>query len=251
MGDVGTCGGSGLEGSGPLGPRLLDELAARAATVRMGASSSLADSDHFLIKYAELESRYLSGRAWVREVLTSAETEAAELASTYNLQVVPIPTNKPLARIDQADLIYKTEEAKFNAVVDDIYERHEKGQPVLIGTTSVERSEYLSRLLTERGVKHNVLNAKFHEQEAQIVAEAGRLGAVTVATNMAGRGTDVVLGGNLTQFMERYLPELRRLVSALNTFENSADYIKLCRYPKRASMLGVALHFIQEFLEKI
>ncbi|MGF6883454.1 preprotein translocase subunit SecA [Nocardia sp. GAS34] len=126
----------------------------------------------------------------------TAETEAAELHQTYTLGVVPIPTNRPMVRKDQPDLIYKTEEAKFAAVADDITERHEQGQPVLIGTTSVERSEYLSKLLTKRGIPHNVLNAKFHEQEAQIVAEAGRPGAVTVATNMAGRGTDIVLGGN-------------------------------------------------------
>ncbi|GAA4473253.1 preprotein translocase subunit SecA [Rhodococcus olei] len=126
----------------------------------------------------------------------TAETEAAELHQTYELGVIPIPTNKPMVRVDQGDLIYKTEEAKFAAVVDDVAERHAKGQPVLIGTTSVERSEYLSRQFTKRGIAHNVLNAKFHEKEAQIVAEAGRTGAVTVATNMAGRGTDVVLGGN-------------------------------------------------------
>lgn len=126
----------------------------------------------------------------------TAETEAAELHSIYNLGVVPIPTNKPMIRADESDLIYKTEESKFAAVADDIVERHERNQPVLIGTTSVERSEYLSKLLTKRGIPHNVLNAKFHEQEAQIIAEAGRPGAVTVATNMAGRGTDIVLGGN-------------------------------------------------------
>ncbi|WP_408015891.1 preprotein translocase subunit SecA [Rhodococcus chondri] len=126
----------------------------------------------------------------------TAETEAAELHQIYSLGVIPIPTNRPMVRVDQGDLIYKTEEAKFAAVVDDVVERHEKGQPVLIGTTSVERSEYLSRQFTKRGVPHSVLNAKFHEQEAQIIAEAGRAGAVTVATNMAGRGTDVVLGGN-------------------------------------------------------
>jgi preprotein translocase subunit SecA len=126
----------------------------------------------------------------------TAETEAAEFDQIYKLGVLPIPTNKPMIRKDQGDLIYKTEEAKFAAVVDDITERHELGQPVLIGTTSVERSEYLSRQLKKRDIPHNVLNAKFHEQEAQIVAEAGRTGAVTVATNMAGRGTDVVLGGN-------------------------------------------------------
>lgn len=126
----------------------------------------------------------------------TAETEAAELHSIYALGVVPIPTNKPMVRADQSDLIYKTEEAKFAAVVDDVTERHEKGQPVLIGTTSVERSEYLSKQFTKRGIPHNVLNAKFHEKEAEIIAEAGRPGAVTVATNMAGRGTDIVLGGN-------------------------------------------------------
>ncbi|MET9028210.1 preprotein translocase subunit SecA [Nocardia sp. NPDC004168] len=126
----------------------------------------------------------------------TAETEAAELHQIYSLGVVPIPTNKPMIRADQSDLIYKTEEAKFSAVVDDVTERHENGQPVLIGTTSVERSEYLSKQFTKRGIPHNVLNAKFHEKEAEIIAEAGRPGAVTVATNMAGRGTDIVLGGN-------------------------------------------------------
>ena len=126
----------------------------------------------------------------------TAETEAAELHEIYKLGVVPIPTNKPMIRADEADLIYKTEESKFAAVADDIVERHENNQPVLIGTTSVERSEYLSKLLTKRSVPHNVLNAKYHEQEAQIIAEAGTPGAVTVATNMAGRGTDIVLGGN-------------------------------------------------------
>lgn len=126
----------------------------------------------------------------------TAETEAAELHQIYNLGVIPIPTNRPMVRADQADLIYKTEEAKFHAVVDDVVERYEAGQPVLIGTTSVDRSEYLSKQLTKRGVPHNVLNAKFHEKEAQIIAEAGRPGTVTVATNMAGRGTDIVLGGN-------------------------------------------------------
>jgi preprotein translocase subunit SecA len=126
----------------------------------------------------------------------TAETEAAEFMSTYKLGVVPIPTNKPMARIDQSDLVYKNEEAKFQQVVEDIVERHEKGQPVLVGTTSVEKSEYLSRLLAKRGVRHEVLNAKNHAREAAIVAQAGRLASVTVATNMAGRGTDVMLGGN-------------------------------------------------------
>jgi preprotein translocase subunit SecA len=126
----------------------------------------------------------------------TAETEAAEFMSTYKLGVVPIPTNKPMIRVDQPDLVYKNEEAKFAQVVEDIAERHQKGQPVLVGTTSVEKSEYLSRLLAKKGVRHEVLNAKNHAREAAIVAQAGRLGSVTVATNMAGRGTDIMLGGN-------------------------------------------------------
>ncbi|HTN78762.1 MAG TPA: preprotein translocase subunit SecA, partial [Acidimicrobiales bacterium] len=126
----------------------------------------------------------------------TAQTEASELASTYNLQVVPIPTNRPMVRVDQQDLIYKTEDGKFEAVVEDLVERWESGQPVLVGTVSVEKSEKLSRLLQKRGVAHEVLNAKQHTREAHIVAQAGRLGAVTVATNMAGRGVDILLGGN-------------------------------------------------------
>ncbi len=126
----------------------------------------------------------------------TAQTEAAELHQIYKLGVVPIPTNKPMIRTDETDIIYKTEDAKFSAVVDDIVERHEAGQPVLIGTASVSKSELLSNLLLRAGVKHEVLNAKHHAREAAIIAQAGREGAVTVATNMAGRGTDIMLGGN-------------------------------------------------------
>ncbi len=126
----------------------------------------------------------------------TAETEAAEFMSTYKLGVVPIPTNKPMVRLDQQDLIFKNEEVKFHMVVQDIAERHAKGQPILVGTTSVEKSEYLSKLLAKAGIKHEVLNAKNNAREAVIVAQAGRFGAVTVATNMAGRGTDIMLGGN-------------------------------------------------------
>jgi preprotein translocase subunit SecA len=126
----------------------------------------------------------------------TAQTEANELHQTYKLGVVPIPTNKPMIRVDENDLIYKTEDAKFAAVVDDIAERHENGQPVLVGTTSVAKSERLSSLLLRRGIPHEVLNAKNHAREAAIIANAGRKGAVTVSTNMAGRGTDIMLGGN-------------------------------------------------------
>jgi preprotein translocase subunit SecA len=126
----------------------------------------------------------------------TAQTEAAELGGTYKLQVVPIPTHRPMIRIDQSDLIYKNEEAKFDAVVEDITERYEKGQPVLVGTISVEKSERLSRLLEKRGIPHEVLNAKQHAREAEIVTQAGRLKGITVATNMAGRGVDILLGGN-------------------------------------------------------
>ncbi len=127
----------------------------------------------------------------------TAMTEASEFDKIYSLGVVPIPTNKPMARVDAADLVYRTEEAKYDAVVDDIAERHEKGQPVLVGTVSVEKSEHLSTKLRKRGIPHSVLNAKVHADEAKIVAMAGHKGAVTVATNMAGRGTDIMLGGSV------------------------------------------------------
>jgi preprotein translocase subunit SecA len=126
----------------------------------------------------------------------TAVTEAAEFEHIYKMGVVEIPTNRDMIRQDQADLVYKTEEAKFNAVVEDLVERYEKGQPCLVGTVSIEKSERLSRMLDRRGVQHHVLNAKQHEREAYIVAQAGRKGAVVVATNMAGRGVDIILGGN-------------------------------------------------------
>lgn len=130
----------------------------------------------------------------------TAMTEASEFDKIYELGVVPIPTNKPMARVDQADLVYRTEEAKYDAVVQDIAERHEKGQPILVGTVSVEKSEHLSQKMKKRGIPHSVLNAKVHADEAKIVAMAGHKGAVTVATNMAGRGTDIMLGGS-TEFL--------------------------------------------------
>jgi len=135
----------------------------------------------------------------------TANTEAGEFAHTYALEVVSIPTNRPMIRTDEPDLIYKTEDAKFNALADDIKERYDVGQPVLVGTISVEKSEKLSRLLDKRGIEHSVLNAKAHEREAGIVTQAGRIGAVTVATNMAGRGVDILLGGNPEGLAEQEL----------------------------------------------
>lgn len=132
----------------------------------------------------------------------TAQTESEEFQEIYKLDVVEVPTNKPILRKDMPDSVYKTENGKFNAVIDVICEAHEKGQPVLVGTISIEKSELLSKMLKKRGVKHNVLNAKQHEKEAEIVAQAGKLGAVTIATNMAGRGTDIILGGN-AEFMAK------------------------------------------------
>ena len=135
----------------------------------------------------------------------TAETEAAEFYNTYGLHVVPIPTNLPIVRKDQVDFIYRSEMGKYNALVEDIIERNEKGQPVLVGTISVEKSELVSDLLNKRGIHHNVLNAKLHAKEADVVAQAGRIGSVTVATNMAGRGVDIILGGNPEALAERDL----------------------------------------------
>jgi len=149
----------------------------------------------------------------------TAMTEAAEFMQIYKLGVIPIPTNKDMRRIDQSDLIYKTEKAKFEEVSNDIAERHKKGQPVLVGTVSVEKSETLSQVLKRRGIPHEVLNAKQHEREAAIIARAGTIGAVTVATNMAGRGTDIMLGGN-PEFMADF--ELQR--QGISPVENGEEY---------------------------
>jgi preprotein translocase subunit SecA len=151
----------------------------------------------------------------------TAQTEAGEFNKVYKVGVVTIPTHRPMIREDRADVIYKTEQAKFNAVIEDIAERHQAGQPVLVGTVSVENSEILARLLTRRGIPHSVLNAKFHAREAEIVAQAGRKGAVTVATNMAGRGTDILLGGN-PEFLAAN--ELRQ--RGLDPLENAEEYDK-------------------------
>ncbi|WP_431942393.1 preprotein translocase subunit SecA [Micromonospora marina] len=151
----------------------------------------------------------------------TAQTEAGEFNKVYKVGVVTIPTHRPMVRLDRPDVIYKTEKAKFNAVVEDIAERHEQGQPVLVGTVSVENSEILSHMLRRRGIPHSVLNAKFHAKEAEIVAQAGRKGAVTVATNMAGRGTDILLGGN-PEFLAAN--ELRQ--RGLDPVEQPEEYAK-------------------------
>jgi len=154
----------------------------------------------------------------------TAETEASEFVGTYGLHVVPVPTHRPIARADEGDLIYKTEEAKFDACINDIVERSERGQPVLVGTASVEKSEVLSRMMDKRGVAHEVLNAKQHHREAEIVTQAGRLRAVTVATNMAGRGVDILLGGNPEGLAMR---DLRSQGLDTDTEEGRARYDEL------------------------
>ena len=151
----------------------------------------------------------------------TAMTEEAEFREIYKLDVVEIPTNRPMIRKDLSDVVYKTEKAKFNAVIDDIEERHKTGQPVLVGTISIEKSEELSALLKRRGIRHEVLNAKYHEKEAEIIAQAGHKGAVTIATNMAGRGTDIMLGGN-AEYMAK--SEMRRMQFSEELIEASTAY---------------------------
>ena len=138
----------------------------------------------------------------------AASTEAEEFNEIYGLGVVEIPTNRPIAREDEDDQIYRTAREKFEGVVKEIKEANAKGQPVLVGTTSIERSEFISEVLTKDNIPHNVLNARQHEQEAQIVADAGKPGAVTIATNMAGRGTDIQLGGNVEMRVMAALAEV-------------------------------------------
>ena len=156
----------------------------------------------------------------------TAMTEKSEFEEIYNLDVIEIPTNKPMLRADMDDIIYKNEPAKFRAVIRDIRESHEKGQPVLVGTVSIEKSEKLSSLLKREGIKHEVLNAKFHEKEAEIIAQAGKFGAVTIATNMAGRGTDIMLGGNSEYLAKQemrklgYSDELIEQATAFNETDN-------------------------------
>ena len=155
----------------------------------------------------------------------TAETEATEFKEIYNLDVLVIPTNKPVIRVDYPDVIYKTKDAKFKNVVKEIEELHKKGRPVLVGTASIETSEYLSSLLKKRGIKHHVLNAKHHEKEAEIIAQAGRIGAVTIATNMAGRGTDILLGGN-PEFLAKEILRKKGLTPEEATEEQYREALK-------------------------
>ena len=184
----------------------------------------------------------------------TALTEEAEFAAIYKLDVVEIPTNRPVARIDHNDVVYKTEMGKFNAIIQQVIACHEKGQPVLVGTVSIEKSEILSKLLKRAGVPHNVLNAKYHEKEAQIVAQAGKYGAVTIATNMAGRGTDIVLGGN-AEYMAKN--ELRKqnyteeLLAEADSFAETDDPEILAVRAKYEQLLADFKAEIKDEAEKV
>src|SRR3954466_10215028 len=158
----------------------------------------------------------------------TADTEAQEFASIYKLDVMVIPTNRPMKRVEEADSVYRTEKEKYDAIVNDILDKQKTGRPVLVGTVSIEKSERLSKLLKLRGIKHVVLNAKFHAQEAEIVAQAGRKATVTIATNMAGRGTDILLGGN-PEFMARQQALSDQIADKLpkgqEKFVDDADFV--------------------------
>ena len=185
--------------------KIVDEFTGRIMEGRRyseGLHQALEAKEHVLVRQENQTLATITLQNYFRlyEKLSgmtgTAMTEDAEFRQIYKLPVMAIPPNKPVIREDLNDLIFRTIDAKFNAVADDISERHNAGQPCLVGTVSIESSERLSRLLSKRGIKHEVLNAKNHEREAAIIAQAGRTGAVTIATNMAGRGTDILLGGN-------------------------------------------------------
>jgi len=184
----------------------------------------------------------------------TALTEEEEFNAIYNLDVVEIPTNRPIARVDQTDVVYKTEMGKYRAIIRQVKECHAKGQPVLVGTISIERSELLSKLLKREGIPHNVLNAKFHEMEAQIVAQAGKYGAVTIATNMAGRGTDIMLGGN-AEFLAK--SELRKtdmpeeLLQEADSYAETSDPEILAVRAKYAELLQKYKAEIADEAEKV
>ncbi len=173
----------------------------------------------------------------------TADTEAEEFAKIYNLDVVVIPTNKPMIRKDYPDVIYKTERAKFNAVIKEIEECHRRGQPVLVGTISIEKSERLSKMLKKKGIPHSVLNAKYHEKEAEIIAQAGRPGAVTIATNMAGRGTDIVLGGNPEGLAKEFIKDIKNPTD--EDFQKALEKAKeICERDRQKVIEAGGLHII-------
>ncbi len=174
----------------------------------------------------------------------TADTEAVEFNKIYNLDVVVVPTNKPMIRKDYNDLIFKTEKAKFNAVINEIIECHKKGQPVLVGTISIEKSEELSKMLKKRGVKHNVLNAKNHENEAFIVAQAGRKGAVTISTNMAGRGTDIVLGGNPEMMLKEEIQLQKKKYGSEEYLKRLEELKKQCAKEREEVLKAGGLHVL-------
>ena len=184
----------------------------------------------------------------------TALTEEEEFATIYRLDVVEIPTNRPIARIDQSDVVYKTEAGKFRAIVNQVIACHEKGQPVLVGTVSIEKSEVLSKLLKKAGVPHSVLNAKYHEKEAQIVAQAGKFGAVTIATNMAGRGTDIMLGGNaefLAKEQLRKMDYTEELLAEADAYSETDDSEILAIRQKYAELLKQHKEQITEEAQKV
>ena len=184
----------------------------------------------------------------------TALTEEAEFAAIYKLDVVEIPTNRPVARIDHNDVVYKTEMGKYNAIIQQVITCHEKGQPVLVGTVSIEKSEILSKLLKKAGVPHNVLNAKYHEKEAQIVAQAGKYGAVTIATNMAGRGTDIVLGGNAEYLAKNELRKqdyTEELLAEADSYAETSDPEILAIRAKYEELLAGFKAQIKDEAEKV
>ena len=180
----------------------------------------------------------------------TAKTEEEEFKSIYKMDVVQIPTNKPILRQDLPDVVYKNERGKFNAVAEDILERHAKNQPVLVGTVSIEKSELLSQILKRKGIKHEVLNAKNHEKEAEIIAQAGRLGAVTIATNMAGRGTDIVLGGNPLFLTKKELKKHGFTDDSIKRVDTSIDAEELAENEDLAKAKETFEHLYDQFKEQ-
>jgi preprotein translocase subunit SecA len=174
----------------------------------------------------------------------TADTEASEFAKIYNLEVNVVPTNRSMIRIDNPDVVYRTEKEKFEAIADEIKEYYEKGQPVLIGTISIEKSERLSTLLKHRGVKHHVLNAKFHEKEAEIIAQAGQKGAVTIATNMAGRGTDILLGGNAEALFKQQVIYRGEDLTEAEQAKAYATIKAACEEDKKEVLAAGGLHIV-------